>query len=104
MPNSPSQMIPDMLDWRQIWRSVQFPRVRHHSKRRRRWVGVKGSTRNGRRDPKYPSARHLRMVREDTAAPNEGATCAWMTTDGALAVRVHFLRCGGLLNDWSVES
>ncbi|GFV38206.1 hypothetical protein TNCV_4791921 [Trichonephila clavipes] len=35
---------------------VQFPRPRHHSKRRRRWVGVKGSTRNGYRDLKCPSA------------------------------------------------
>ncbi|GFY08208.1 hypothetical protein TNCV_1356201 [Trichonephila clavipes] len=26
------------------------------AKRRRRWVGVKGSTRNGRRDPKFPSS------------------------------------------------
>ncbi|GFS85108.1 uncharacterized protein TNCV_4222871 [Trichonephila clavipes] len=42
--------------------AVQFPRVRLHSKRRRRWVGVKGSTRNGCRDPKCPSARRLRMV------------------------------------------
>ncbi|GFT75814.1 uncharacterized protein TNCV_851201 [Trichonephila clavipes] len=56
--------------------SVQFPRAHHHSKRRCRWVAVKGSTRNGRRDPKCPSARRLRMVREDTGAPNEGATCA----------------------------
>ncbi|GFW43033.1 uncharacterized protein TNCV_1474291 [Trichonephila clavipes] len=31
--------------------AVQFPRERHHSKRRRRWVGVKSSTSNGRRDP-----------------------------------------------------
>ncbi|GFU99771.1 uncharacterized protein TNCV_3840491 [Trichonephila clavipes] len=59
--------------------AVQFPRAWHHSKRRCRWVGVKGSTRNGRRDPKCPSARHLRMVREDTRAPSKGATCAWMT-------------------------
>ncbi|GFU08937.1 uncharacterized protein TNCV_1318151 [Trichonephila clavipes] len=50
--------------------AVQFPRARHHSKRRRRWVGVKGSTRNGRHDPKCPSDRHLRMVREDTGAPS----------------------------------
>ncbi|GFX27746.1 uncharacterized protein TNCV_3662331 [Trichonephila clavipes] len=34
--------------------AVQFPRACHHSKRRCRWVGVKGSTRNGRRDPKCP--------------------------------------------------
>ncbi|GFU57022.1 uncharacterized protein TNCV_1778931 [Trichonephila clavipes] len=31
--------------------AVQFPRAWHHSKRRRRWVVVKGSSRNGRRDP-----------------------------------------------------
>ncbi|GFV05245.1 hypothetical protein TNCV_224581 [Trichonephila clavipes] len=37
------------------------------------------------------------MVREDTGAPNEDATCAWMT------VLVHFLGCDGLLDDWSVE-
>ncbi|GFY18437.1 uncharacterized protein TNCV_2396651 [Trichonephila clavipes] len=30
-------------------------------KRMRRWVGVKGSTRNGRHNPKCPSSRHLRM-------------------------------------------
>ncbi|GFY10155.1 hypothetical protein TNCV_360221 [Trichonephila clavipes] len=34
------------------------------------------SSRNGRRDPKCPSARLLRMVREDTGTHNEGATCA----------------------------
>ncbi|GFV48037.1 uncharacterized protein TNCV_3999511 [Trichonephila clavipes] len=32
--------------------AVQFPHARYHSKRRRRWMGVKGSTRNGRRDRK----------------------------------------------------
>ncbi|GFU09167.1 uncharacterized protein TNCV_1121951 [Trichonephila clavipes] len=73
--------------------AVQFPRMRHHSKRRRRWVNIKGSTCNGRRDPKCPSARSLHMVREDTRVSNEGATCAC----------VHFLRCSGLLDDWSVE-
>ncbi|GFT27616.1 hypothetical protein TNCV_3569971 [Trichonephila clavipes] len=57
-----------------------FSRVRQHSKRRRRWVGVKGSTRNGRRDPKCTSARCLRMVR-DTGTPNEGAIRAWMAAD-----------------------
>ncbi|GFV28126.1 uncharacterized protein TNCV_678141 [Trichonephila clavipes] len=64
--------------------AVQFPRARHHSKRRRRRVGVKGSTRNGRHDPKCPSARCLRMVREDTGAPSEGATCDWMAVDEAV--------------------
>ncbi|GFS86273.1 uncharacterized protein TNCV_597371 [Trichonephila clavipes] len=63
---------------------VLFPRVWHHSKRRHRWVGVNGSTRNGRCDPKCPSAKCLRMLREDTGAPNEGATCAWMTADEAV--------------------
>ncbi|GFX78184.1 uncharacterized protein TNCV_5135311 [Trichonephila clavipes] len=58
--------------------AVQFPRAWHHSKQRCRWVGVKGSTRNGHRDPKCPSVRHLRMVREDIGASKEGATCAWM--------------------------
>ncbi|GFS81681.1 uncharacterized protein TNCV_2706351 [Trichonephila clavipes] len=64
--------------------AVHFPRARHHSKRRRQWVGVKSSTSNGRRDPKYPSARRLRMVREDTRASSEGATCAWMAADEAV--------------------
>ncbi|GFS65959.1 uncharacterized protein TNCV_2510021 [Trichonephila clavipes] len=49
--------------------AVQFPCAWHHSKRRRRWVGVKGGTRNGCRDSKCLSARHLRMVREDTGTP-----------------------------------
>ncbi|GFW61513.1 uncharacterized protein TNCV_347611 [Trichonephila clavipes] len=50
--------------------AVQFPRAWHHSKRRHRWVGVKASTRIGRRDSKCTSARRLRMVREDTGAPS----------------------------------
>ncbi|GFT69372.1 uncharacterized protein TNCV_4182211 [Trichonephila clavipes] len=44
----------------------QFSRAWHHSKRRHRWVGVKGSTLIGRHDPKCPPAKRLRMVREDT--------------------------------------
>ncbi|GFU26022.1 uncharacterized protein TNCV_5105071 [Trichonephila clavipes] len=64
--------------------AAHFPCARHHSKRRRRWVGVKGSTCNGHRDHKCPSARRLRMVREDTGAPNEGATCAWIAADEAV--------------------
>ncbi|GFU27942.1 uncharacterized protein TNCV_3153071 [Trichonephila clavipes] len=43
--------------------------------------GCQESTRNGRRDPRCPSARRLRMVRENTGAPSEGATCAWMAVD-----------------------
>ncbi|GFY28727.1 uncharacterized protein TNCV_3440941 [Trichonephila clavipes] len=62
--------------------AIQFPRARHYSKRTGGSVGqrqgVKVSTRNGRHDTKCLSAKRLRMVREDTGAPNEGATCAWM--------------------------
>ncbi|GFX18790.1 uncharacterized protein TNCV_3019461 [Trichonephila clavipes] len=68
--------------------TVQFPRARPHSNRRRRWVGVKGSTRNGHRDPKCPSARRLQ---EDTGAPDEGATCAWMAADDAVGCTRAFL-------------
>ncbi|GFS98618.1 uncharacterized protein TNCV_2987451 [Trichonephila clavipes] len=71
--------------------AVQFPRAQHHSKRRRRWVGVKNSASNGRSDPKCPTARYLRMVREDTGAPSEGATCAWMTADKAVGCTRAFL-------------
>ncbi|GFX10562.1 uncharacterized protein TNCV_2583831 [Trichonephila clavipes] len=70
-----------------------FPvsRPRHHSKQRRQWLGVKRSTRNGRHDSKCPSARCLRMVREDTGAPNEGATCASMADDEAVDCTRAFL-------------
>ncbi|GFX53358.1 uncharacterized protein TNCV_2945981 [Trichonephila clavipes] len=71
--------------------AVQFPRTQHHSKRRRGWVGVKGSTRNGRRDPKCPSARRLRMVRENTRAPSEDATSALMAADEAVGCARAFL-------------
>ncbi|PRD34560.1 UNVERIFIED_CONTAM: hypothetical protein NCL1_14237 [Trichonephila clavipes] len=65
--------------------AVQFPRGRHHFKRRRRWVGVKGNTHNGCFDPKCASAGHLRMVR------SEGATCAWMAADEAVGCTRAFL-------------
>ncbi|GFX47734.1 uncharacterized protein TNCV_699881 [Trichonephila clavipes] len=71
--------------------TVQFPRVRHHSKRRRRWKGLKGSTRNGHRYPKCPSARRLRVVREDTNAPSEGSTCASMVADEVVGCTCAFL-------------
>ncbi|GFV64639.1 uncharacterized protein TNCV_850881 [Trichonephila clavipes] len=61
-----------------------FLRARHHSKRRRRWVGVKDSTRIGRRDLKCPSARRLRRVRGDTVGPSEGYTCDWRADDEAV--------------------
>ncbi|GFX72964.1 hypothetical protein TNCV_2814041 [Trichonephila clavipes] len=54
---------------------AQFSRAWDHSKRRHRWVSVKGSSRNGHRDSKCPSARRICMVQEDTRAPSEGATC-----------------------------
>ncbi|GFX63970.1 uncharacterized protein TNCV_41461 [Trichonephila clavipes] len=53
--------------------------------------GIKGSTRNGRRDPKCPSSRLHRMVREDTGAPIEGATYAWMAADEAFGGTRAFL-------------
>ncbi|GFV52804.1 uncharacterized protein TNCV_2874751 [Trichonephila clavipes] len=57
----------------------------------RRWLVIKGSTRNERCDLKCPSARRLRMVRDDTEAPNEGATCAWIAADEAVGCRRAFL-------------
>ncbi|GFV85028.1 uncharacterized protein TNCV_3319671 [Trichonephila clavipes] len=84
------------LDWslKTTWfhsGAVHFHRARHHSKWRCRWVGVKGSTRNGHPYPKCPSARHLRMVREDTGAPNEGDTCTWMAADKSVGCKCAFL-------------
>ncbi|GFX92451.1 uncharacterized protein TNCV_1707271 [Trichonephila clavipes] len=63
--------------------ALQFPPARHHSKRGHRWVGVKGSTRNGCHDPKCPSGWCLRMV-QDTGAHREGASCAWMVDNEAV--------------------
>ncbi|GFS90104.1 uncharacterized protein TNCV_507801 [Trichonephila clavipes] len=71
--------------------AVQFSRARHHSKRRHRWMGVKGNTRNGRRNPKCPSARCLRMVREDTGTSSEGDTCEWMEANEAVGCTRAFL-------------
>ncbi|GFV39022.1 uncharacterized protein TNCV_965881 [Trichonephila clavipes] len=71
--------------------AVQFPRALHHSKRRRRCVGVKGSTRNARHDSKCPSARRLRMVQEGTEAPSEGATSDWMATGESVGCTHAFL-------------
>ncbi|GFW34607.1 hypothetical protein TNCV_952351 [Trichonephila clavipes] len=80
--------------------AVQFPRAWYHSKQRRRWVGAEVRKRNGCHGPKYPSARRLCMGREDTGVPNEVITYSpgWRLMK-QLAVRVHFLRCGGLLKD-----
>ncbi|GFU13607.1 uncharacterized protein TNCV_938701 [Trichonephila clavipes] len=54
-------------------------------------MGVKDSTRNRRRDPKCPSARCIRMVREDTGVTNEGATSAGMAADEAVGCTLAFL-------------
>ncbi|GFT00419.1 uncharacterized protein TNCV_1981601 [Trichonephila clavipes] len=53
--------------------------------------GVDGRTRNGLRDAKCPSARRLR---EDTEAPSEGATCAWLTANEAVGCARAFLSMG----------
>ncbi|GFS98854.1 uncharacterized protein TNCV_3528401 [Trichonephila clavipes] len=79
----------------------QFPHAQHHSKWRHRWVGVKGSTLIGCLDSKFSSSRCLRMVRKDTGPLVKMLpVLGWRSM---LAVRVHFLRCGGLLDDWSIE-
>ncbi|GFS99246.1 uncharacterized protein TNCV_1600811 [Trichonephila clavipes] len=73
--------------------AVRFTHARHHSKRSLRWLVIprQGSTRNGLRNPKYPSTRRLRMVREDTGAPNEGALRAWKAADEAIDCKRVFL-------------
>ncbi|GFX58598.1 e3 ubiquitin-protein ligase RNF13 [Trichonephila clavipes] len=79
--------------------AVQFPCVRHHSKLNHRRVDFKGSTRNWRRDPKCPLSRF-----EKTQDPLVKVlhVPGWQVMK-KLAVRMHFLRCGGHLDDWSVE-
>ncbi|GFT78080.1 uncharacterized protein TNCV_2820761 [Trichonephila clavipes] len=47
--------------------------------------------RQGCPDAKCPSARRLRMVREDTGKPSEGATCAWIVADEAVGCTRAFL-------------
>ncbi|GFW58992.1 hypothetical protein TNCV_2830981 [Trichonephila clavipes] len=65
--------------------------------------GVKGSTRNGHCDCKCPSARHLCIVRDDTGPLVKELPFSGWWPMNLLAVRVHFLRCSGLLYDWSVK-
>ncbi|GFV99838.1 hypothetical protein TNCV_5081981 [Trichonephila clavipes] len=84
-----------------FWK-IQFSRVRHHSKRGHRWVGVQSIPHKERRDPQCSSSKRLRVVCKDTGSPSKGATYTWMVDDEA-AVRVHFLRCVGLLNDWPAK-
>ncbi|GFV65718.1 e3 ubiquitin-protein ligase RNF13 [Trichonephila clavipes] len=77
----------------------QFSRAGHHSKRRCRWVGVKSSTRNG---PAIPNVIQLGAFVwfEKTQGPLVEVlhVPGWRPIN-QLAVRVHFLRCGGLLDD-----
>ncbi|GFX34472.1 hypothetical protein TNCV_3657101 [Trichonephila clavipes] len=46
--------------------------------------------------PSFCSRRHR--------GASEGAKCAWMATDAAIgSTRAFLVRCGGLLDDWSVD-
>ncbi|GFV06536.1 uncharacterized protein TNCV_2948581 [Trichonephila clavipes] len=58
-------------------------------------MGVKGTTHNGPPlhviGPKCPSARRLRMVREDIGALSEGPTCAWTVDDETVGCTRTFL-------------
>ncbi|GFV36709.1 e3 ubiquitin-protein ligase RNF13 [Trichonephila clavipes] len=78
--------------------AAQFLRAWHHFKRRRRWVGVKGSTRNWRHDPgafvwfEKTQGPLMKVLPEPGWRPMK-----------LLAVRLHILRCGGLLDVWSGE-
>ncbi|GFV72232.1 uncharacterized protein TNCV_636941 [Trichonephila clavipes] len=64
--------------------AVQLPPAQHHSNWRHRWIVVKSSTSNRRRNPICPSSRRLLMVQENTGNPSAGATCVWMTVDEAV--------------------
>ncbi|GFV53227.1 uncharacterized protein TNCV_1065861 [Trichonephila clavipes] len=69
--------------------AVQSLRALHHSRRKRRWVGVIGSTRNGCRDTRCPSDRCLAMIWEDTGGRSECTACVWIAAnEAALRVRV----------------
>ncbi|GFX90953.1 e3 ubiquitin-protein ligase RNF13 [Trichonephila clavipes] len=83
--------------------AVQFPHAWHKSQRRRRWVGVKGSTCNGSRDPTYPSARRFRWFQKTQGPLMKVLPVPGWRPMKQLAVRAFFLRCGGLLDDWSVK-
>ncbi|GFV53576.1 hypothetical protein TNCV_1177721 [Trichonephila clavipes] len=82
---------------------IQFSSAQHHSKRRSRWVGGKDIIRNGRRDPKCPSARRLRMVRENTGSLLKVLPVPGRWPMKQLAVLVRFALSSDLLDDWSVK-
>ncbi|GFX83236.1 uncharacterized protein TNCV_4988301 [Trichonephila clavipes] len=104
---APSQIIIDMLDCRQIWGSGRL------------WEGflLRGTTPNKGIDGWASRAAHVMGA----VIPNvlQPGTFVWFEkTQGILmkvlhvprwwpmkqlAVRVHFLRCGDLLDDWSIE-
>ncbi|GFW43057.1 uncharacterized protein TNCV_1474521 [Trichonephila clavipes] len=108
MPNSPSQMIQDMLDWRQIWRS---------GRQRKSSNFVRGTTPNAGIDGWASRAAHVMLAA--IANVLQPGTFIWfektqmplvkvLSVPGwrpmkQLAVRVHFLQCGGLLDDCSVK-
>ncbi|GFV72185.1 hypothetical protein TNCV_3278401 [Trichonephila clavipes] len=86
------------------FRCSPVPRARHHSKRRRQWMGVKGITRNECHNRKCSSARRLRMVQKAQGPLVKVLLVPGSRSMKQLAVRVHFLRCNGLLHEWFVKS
>ncbi|GFX52847.1 e3 ubiquitin-protein ligase RNF13 [Trichonephila clavipes] len=83
--------------------AVQFPHAWHLSKRRRRWMIVKGSTRNDRMIPNnFQSGAFVWFEKTQGSLVKVLPVPGWRPLK-QLAIRVHFLRCGGLLDDWSVE-
>ncbi|GFY13837.1 uncharacterized protein TNCV_986091 [Trichonephila clavipes] len=79
--------------------AVKFPRAWYNSKRRRRWVGVKGNTRNGFHDPKCPVAFRLRMFKKSQEPLVKVLPVPGWRPMKQLALRVQFLQCGSLLED-----
>ncbi|GFS62264.1 uncharacterized protein TNCV_5031411 [Trichonephila clavipes] len=71
--------------------AVQFSRARHQSKRRRRWVGIKSSTRNGAAISNVLQPGAFVWFEKGTGDPCEGATCAWMAADLAAGCTHAFL-------------
>ncbi|GFS50300.1 e3 ubiquitin-protein ligase RNF13 [Trichonephila clavipes] len=79
--------------------AVQFPRAWHHSKRRRRWVGVKSSTRNGCAIPNVLQPGAFVWFEK-----TQGPLIKVLPVPGwprmkQLPLRMHFLLCGSLLDD-----
>lgn len=66
-------------------------------------MGVNGSTRNGRRETKCPSARRLEMVLAETGTCNDGATCLWMVDNEEVGSIRTVGGSDGLVYWWFVE-